>query len=130
MGHSEVPVDGWDVRQTEDEPRTLEQRAGAGAAAARQRATRADDLLHDHGDEKLDAAVKHPAWRHPEGNDENAASGREKSTTSVAQAAKPLGSGLNPTGEAHFGLLVSPTMLWALPLTLSYSPRPCSSGFD
>lgn len=57
MGHPEVPVDGCDVRQTEDEPRTLEQRAGTGAAAARQRATRADDLLHDHGEEKVDAAV-------------------------------------------------------------------------
>jgi hypothetical protein len=59
MGHPEVPADGCDVRQTEDDPRTLEQRAGAGAAAARQRATRPDDLLHDHDQEKLGAAVKH-----------------------------------------------------------------------
>ena len=38
MGHPGVPADGCDVRQTEDDTRTLEQSAGAGAAAARQRA--------------------------------------------------------------------------------------------
>jgi hypothetical protein len=89
----------------------------SGTAAARQRATRADELLHDHGDEKLDAAVKHPACRQKG----TMRTGKRQGEINDVweQAAKPLGSRLNPTGEAHFGLLVSPTMLWSLPLTLS-----------
>ena len=50
---------GWatrrrSLRQSQDDPRPLEQRAGAGVAPAGQRATWPHDLLHDYGDQTLD----------------------------------------------------------------------------
>src|SRR5207247_11458122 len=45
--------DGCCVRQTGDDPRTLEQRTGAGVTATGQRTAGTNDLLHGHGDENL-----------------------------------------------------------------------------